>query len=432
MFLGLGDTCGVYSKLEDGLKRIGVRCEFVNAYPLRDYSRPHRPGRLGRLVEWVGYRRWRAGRGSATRAGWKVVQALATVPLMFWAMMRYDVFVFAGGQSFLNGWDLPLLRWFGKRVIVVFHGSEARPPYINGAYVGTDQPLDPPGCIALTRRIRRWVRWHDAYADVVVTHPAWAHFHTRRVVSFLSVGNPYECPPAPPSAMPGTPCRIVHAPTRPAPKGSPEIEAAIARLRARGHRIDFVKIVGRPPQDVLDALATCDFVVDELYGDTPMAGFATEAASFGKPAVVGMHDRDLLVGTQPADMLPPGVVCHPSELEATIETMVVDREYRERLGREARDFVVRRWSPEAVASRYVRLATGEIPDDWTFDPAAVCYLHGWGLPEPRLAEVVAAVVNTGGVAALGVSDKPALESAFVNLAAGGGAGLRSAELPRVV
>ena len=405
----------MYSRLEAGFTKLGVRSELVDAYPNRDYPRHTTPGRLGRIVQFLGKKRWNAPRSSVARLGWQVLQSLSLVGLLVHALWKFDVFIFAGGVSFLHGLDLPLLRLFGKRVIVIFHGSECRPPYINGAYVGPHTALDVSHCLRLTRRIRRWVVWVNAHTDVIVNHPYATHFNTTPVVNWLSVGHPYEIPATPPSNRVGTACVIVHAPTRPIPKGTPEIEAAIERLRARGHDITLVKVIGRPPRDVLAALAACDFVVDELYSDTPMAAFATEAASMGKPAVVGMHDVNGLQQTLAGEPLPPAHVCHPRRLEEAIERLVVDVDYRCELGAQAREYVRINFSLERVAARFLQLATGPVPTDWTFDPAALRYLHGWGLTESRLREVLTALVERGGLQVLGLADKPELEQAFSDL-----------------
>jgi hypothetical protein len=357
---------------------------------------------------------------SPTRLIWQMLQAASLVVLLWRSLWRFDVFIFASGVSFLQGLDLPLLRFFRKRIIVVYHGSDCRPPYINGAYVGAGTEFNVDQCIRLTRQVRRWVRWVDRYADVIVNHPYFCHFNTSPVVSWLSLGHPFELPDAPAPKATGTSCVIVHAPTRPVPKGTPEFEASIERLRARGHDVRLVKVVGRPPLEVLDAISRCDFIVDELYGDTPMAAFATEAASMGKPAVVGMHDVDSLRRTVPRELFPPSLVCHPRDLDEAIEKLVVDVAYRRELGAQAQQHVRTHLRAEAVAGRFLQLATGTVPAAWTFDPADLRYVHGWGLTEARLREVLSAVLEHGGRAALGLSDKPELEQAFWEIAYPGG------------
>ena len=52
IFIGLGDTCGYYSNLEKGFIDNHVKCEFVNAFPMRDYKRICRSSSyIGRVVE---------------------------------------------------------------------------------------------------------------------------------------------------------------------------------------------------------------------------------------------------------------------------------------------------------------------------------------------------------------------------------------------
>ena len=189
------------------------------------------------------------------------------------------------------------------------------------------------------------------------------------------------------------------------------------RLRARGHDLTLVMIVGRPPREVLAALADCDFVIDELYSDTPVAAFATEAAAFGKPAVVGMHDVEPLRRTVPPGMFPPSLVCHPDGLDEAVEKLVVDEAYRRRLGAEAQAYVREHWSADIVATRFLRLASGDVPGEWMFDPSDLRYVHGWGLTLSRLRQVIAGTVAEGGFEALGISDKPELLQRFRELVA---------------
>jgi hypothetical protein len=75
-----------------------------------------------------------------------------------------------------------------------------------------------------------------------------------------------------------------------------------------------------------------------------------------------------------------------------------------------------RWRQRDVAGRYLRLFAADIPAEWLCDPRAVRYVHGNGLPEARVRELVTAVVSFGGPAALQVGDKPELERALLDLA----------------
>ena len=72
------------------------------------------------------------------------------------------------------------------------------------------------------------------------------------------------------------------------------------------------------------------FEIDQVYCDTPMAGFATEAAWFGKPAVVGGYGFDYLKTYVPEGMWPPSKTCHPDKIENAIESLIVNKVERQK------------------------------------------------------------------------------------------------------
>jgi hypothetical protein len=412
IFLGLSDICGYYSQLEKGFHQIGIECTLVNAFPSITYPRVTQPPLLGRIVETVAAWRVRSRRGSAKRRLYMVLQAFWMGWLFVWSLFTCRAYVFSGGISFFPPYDLWILKRLGKRVVIVFHGSDARPPYINGA-VECEKGEDVARCIAEAAQVKRRLRAIEKNSDVIVNHVLSSHFHERRLVAWLNIGIPYDVSRSiPPPRRDRPECVIVHAPTRPGPKGSARIEAAIARLQAKGHRIVFTKLVGRPNAEVLDALRECDFVVDELFSDTTMASFATEAAAFAKPAIVGLYGFDELRRRTVPDMLPPGVVCDADRVEEAIEHLIVDVEHRRSLGEQARAFVERRWHPARVAERFYQLVESTEPDSWYFSPGDVLYLHGWGLSHGQARRRVADVILAGGTPALQLGDKPQLEQAF--------------------
>lgn len=422
VFLGLSDIGGYYQQLERGLLAEGVRCTYVNAFPGPSrFGRTTRPDALGRMVEWLGQRRVAHPPGSLLRMLWMVVQAVSLVIYALATLPRYDVYVFASGDSFLRGRDLPFLRLLGKRVIAIFHGTDSRPPYLNAAYVGTEGAVDPAAWIAGSRSLKKEVRRVEDNVDVCIQHALSGHFHERPFVNWLEIGIPsasnLECAEPP---RDWSRCVIVHAPTRPGPKGTPLIERAVASLQQRGFAVELVKIIGRPNHEVLEAIAASDFVVDELYSDTTMASFATEAAMLGRVAIVGMEDFDALRRSCTEESIPPAFVCRASEVEVAIETLLADRDLRFALGQRASSFVRDRWSASSVARRFLRVIDDDIPPEWWFDPGRIDYLHGWGLKVERLREVLRAIIATGGVEALQVADKPELERAFAALAGSGG------------
>jgi hypothetical protein len=422
VFLGLTEVAGYFSGLEAGMRRAGIDAKFydlsANPQGYRRVSSARAPigSRLLRFTE--------APAGSLGRRLWELLlrinragrqlRALLLLPI---AVLRYDTFVLAGGGMFLDGRELPLLSWLGKRVVVVFTGSDHRPPYLNGLWARDAFVLGFDGMIKDTKAIHARVRRVERSTTAIVALPASAQFHERPFFDFLSVGFPYsggEPVPEEPGGRNG-PVRILHCPTRPVAKGSAVIREAIRALQAKGHDIEFVELTGRPHAEVLAALGWCDFVVDETYSDSPMAGFATEAANHGRPAVVAGYFASHSSDMRPANGLPPSMFVTPDRLMDAIEQLVTDTAFRMELGRRASDYVRDVWEPSAVARRIMRIADGDAPPAWLVDPKDVTYVHGWGMPEHEVKRSIGGIVRAAGIGALRLSGRPDLQARLLEL-----------------
>jgi hypothetical protein len=416
VFLGLVEIAGYYRNLSDGLRRLGVECVFVDlSGNPHGYEDRDRPGAGIRAIERAA--RAKAAATGVRRTWWALVVAAMKVPLLVWAALRFDTFVLGYRSTFLAYRELPWLHRLGKRIVYCFHGSDARPPYLDGSIMAPERGLSVEACATATATTLRIVRRVDRYADLVVSHPPYGHFHQRPFVSFLALGIPMPGTPMPPPlADDDRPLRVVHAPSHPAAKGTATIRDIVKRAGASGHRIEFVEISGRPHADVLAELRRADLVIDQLYSDTPMAGLAAEAASVGVPAVVAGYESTEIAGAVPDGRLPPTAYCQPDEAYDTVVALAADASERRRLGTDAHRFVSDEWSVEAVARRWLRILGGDVPPGWLADPAAIRHVHGCGLPAARARELIADLAAVAGPAALGLDDKPGLRDALLAFA----------------
>ena len=392
VLVGLGDIAGQFSTITLGLRALGVDARFHNlsANPLAQSALS---GASSSRTAWLMRLRY-APQGSMRARAWHVllranraVRRIRAAILFPWAVVRYDAFILAGHETFLGGPDLWLLRRLGKKIIVIFTGSDHRPPYLSG--IGHRDNPDSRSMAAATRGIARRVRHAERGAATIVALPASAQLHRRPFVDFLAVGIPFVPPDhvrlggeEPPSAGPRDALRVLHAPTEPGPKGTAQIRAVVEQCRREGVALDYRELVGRPNAEVLDMLSRCDFVIDELYSDTPMAKFAVEAAYYGKPTIVGSYALDVYADRRGA--LPPVHMCHPDALHGAVMKLAGDEAYRVELGRRAREFVLEHWTPPSVANRLLRILADDVPADWLVAPTEVTYVRGWGLSEAAL------------------------------------------------
>lgn len=424
IFVGLVEIAGYYRSVAKGLRELGVEVSHVSVFQHPFYPLP--PARGSWVVafsNWFTLRFHRAGKRRVTRWLRKPFRWFQLRMLLVWAVARHDVFIFSSGLTFCDRKELPLLKFLGKKLIFVFNGSDTRPPYLNGAFVA-DPVLPLPGLATLTADIKRNVRQIEQYADACVNHPLSAHFHEKPFVNYLRMGNPAYLDAV--AALAGDLAgkennsdgrvRVVHAPSMPLLKGSAQFRDMIERSRTAGAPIDYVELRNRPHHEVLAELARCDFVLDELYSDISLAGFGTEAASFGKPALVGGYGTEALRRAAGGLALPLDTYCHPDEIEQVFERLVNDAAWRRECGERALNFVRDNWQPQLLAERFLRLIKGDVPADWLFAPRDITYLHGWGVAEDRLRHSLAEFIEFGGVGALQLADKPQLEQAIVNFA----------------
>ena len=301
------------------------------------------------------------------------------------------------------------------------HGSEMRPPYINGAYQSSDGSIQPDSKFlkSLSSSYKKRFKKIEQLSDYVIGAPySSTQFASKKLINLFVIGIP--CIPnfnKKVKAHNQGPIRILHSPSHPAAKGSKKIVQVIDNLKQRGHLLEFIMLQGRPNNEVLIEIEKCDFIIDQIYSDTPMAGFAMEAAWFGKPAVVGGYELESLKNYFPEkSMYPPSQICHPDDLEGAIEKLIIDENYRLNLGNAAKKFVHEQWSADKVAQRYMRLINDDVPNSWWINPYNVTYVYGGGQTEEQTKANIQKLVNDYGKEALKLTDRPDLEKAFMQFA----------------
>jgi hypothetical protein len=422
------EVSGIAGGLKAGFDRIGVEAEIA-------FSQPHpfgygvaasrRP--VPRIWSRLGSAAFAAGRGAFGKAMLLLAWKAWSILVLAWALARFDAFIFLFGNTLTNtrleAW---LLARLGKKVVVIYCGSDARPPYVDGQ-IYWDQALSSPASVArLAARISARIALHERHGFICVNSPFTGQFHGAPYVSWFAMGIPraFADSPAPAAvepAAPGAALRILHSPSNPPLKGTPLIAELVEGLKSRGHAVELVLLRNVPHHQVLSEIAKADLVVDQVYSDTPMAGFAGEAAHCGKAVLVaGYAAADNLDETIRATP-PPTLFVHPDSVGEALERLVSDAGLRSDLGRRSSGFVHSHWSAQAVAGRYLQLVTEGPPEAWTIAPDAVAYVHGGGLAEADARAFVAGLLRSYGPGALHLDHKPALRDAFVAFAQGGNA-----------
>ena len=179
----------------------------------------------------------------------------------------------------------------------------------------------------------------EKYSDIIISYPLFSQFLERPFIASTNIGLPFNSRTPPNSDKsrkgnePGSQrkIRLLHAPTKPIPKGTEIIRRLIIGLQKAGHPIEFIEIKNASNEQVLDELSRCDFVIDQVFSDTPMAGFAREAASYSKPAVVGGYAKAEFSTIYSAGKIPPSLYIKPESLEKAVVKLIENDDYRIKL-----------------------------------------------------------------------------------------------------
>lgn len=435
VFIGPHEIAGYYGNLASCLRQSGVNCDFVEFIPHSFKYSESEPSHF--LVRWARYcnkKRGKTGRGLFVRVLYALPGEVLQLLYFPVALATYDTFIFGFGRSLLPlNADLPLLKLLRKRVVInMGHGSELRPPYIDGGYQSPDGRVQPTPTLLAKVAVhhKKKIRFIEKYSDVLIGAPfSSSQFSVRPFVNWFALGLPagvrlneigedkgFEAKEACATQLSSKrKFRILHSPSHPALKGTEKIRRAIHVLRQKGFEIDYVELTGRPNSEVITAIQRCDIVVDQVYSDTPMAGFAMEAAYFGKPVVVGGYGLAELRRHVREDMWPPSVTCLPDDIDKAIEALLNCPEKMREVGRLAQVFLQNKWSSVEVSQRFRCLIENRIPADWFVKQETINYVYGVGQPLEVTRAHIRGVVEQFGVAGLQLSDRPELELACLKL-----------------
>ena len=212
----------------------------------------------------------------------------------FYCLFNYEIFHFYFGITLLpNSFDLRILRFFNKKILMTCCGSDfrlieverKRNPY---AYLLTIELNDPRYDERKKKLLRYQSRWvhcflapRNLYASVSsivkpeqINSELWIHnlsFDSSCIVSEADIST---------RKIPV----IVHLPSKRKIKGSDYVQNAINNIKATGVKFEYREITGVSHDAALKIIRESDIVIDQmLLGGIGSTAF--EAMGFGKPVV---------------------------------------------------------------------------------------------------------------------------------------------------
>jgi len=287
-------------------------------------------------------------------ARWRFDLALREL-FLFWSVVaKYEVvhLHFMITMS-VTGWELPLLKRMGRKIVVHFRGCEARNRERNMALhpeVNICQDCDYNATVCRSSTNVRRRRLAKRYGDrVLVTTPDMKDFLPEAEHFPFFAPEIDEIAPSSNGEPPHDhPFRIVHVTNHPGIEGTPAIRRAVEKLKQKGHAIEFVFLNGVPHEQVLAALRSADLAI----GKMKMGYYANaqiESMAAGVPTIT--YVRPEFVSDE---LLSSGfILCELANLEATLEHYLTHPHALEAKRRIARASILRLHDNDALAQRLI-------------------------------------------------------------------------------
>lgn len=275
----------------------------------------------------------------------------------FWlCLFRYDLFHFYFGKTLLPlNLDLPLLKLFGKKMIMTYVGSDVR-LYEVERQRNQYHALRSVGNLApeMDGKKKRMLAWQGLWIDrVIAVRNLYASVSrvipARKIIRDIWVTNTIDLAEFTPNYVVHSVPVLVHAPTNSLKKGSDQIEAAIQALKERGYCFEYVRVQHMPHDEAVRVFQNADIIVDQLlsggFGNLSMEGMA-----YGKPVCAYVIDeirRDL------PDL--PVVQITVETVAEKLAWLIEHPEQRVRIGQEGRAFAEKYYDREKTARKLWRL-----------------------------------------------------------------------------
>lgn len=403
VMLSLCELGGYYNHLENGLTKLGyyARTEFLH-YHIFAYKNNYKQSLWKIFAQNLSKIVRNPKIPLIFRLPfWAIHRFIAAPVYFFFCVFKYDVFVFAFKKTFFPFFlDLPLLRLFGKKIIFVFHGSDSRPPYLNGAFKNNSIA----SIVRKARAMKRDLICIEKYSDYIIAAISNSLFLEQATIDWFAIGLPVKIDENELSnilekiEIP----LVLHAPSNLEIKGTLLIRKAVEELLNEGYCFKYTELIGKTNTEVLSALKSCTFVIDQIFSDTPMASLAAEAAYLGKPSIVGGYELKEVNRLLGINRSPPSLLIEPTilSIKNAIKTLLENNELVDQLGAQAMTFVKTTWSVEKVAERWAKIIEDSPDPQWYFNPQDQSFFQGCGIEKEMRNHIVNTILNNYGEHAL--------------------------------
>jgi len=254
-----------------------------------------------------------------------------------------------------NGWEYPILKKMGRKIVIHYRGCEVRNREKNMALhpeVNICQRCDYNAIICTDPVRRNRVRLAQKYGDLfLMTTPDMKDFvpNALHFPFFLpQTNNGHSGLPAEEKTRDGI--KIVHVTGHPGIEGTEKIREVMDNLKAKGYRINFVFLHLIHHERVLREMATADLTI----GKMKMGYYANaqiESMYLGVPAITYVRPEFMTEELRNSGF----IFCDLRTLEQTLEYYLNHPEALEEKKRIARESILALHNDEVLVQRLQKL-----------------------------------------------------------------------------
>lgn len=386
IFVGVVEISGFYRNLHSVFQKNGFNASHYLLYDHKfNYSGDFNKSSLSRII--FNLNKFQKNKNKFIKIFLYIPYGILILLFFFQSLYRYDVFIFGFGRTILPyNFDLPIYKFFGKTVIgFLTHGSEVRPPFIDGSYNLKDFNNEKSYLKFINHRqkqILRMIKIHERYCDSIVGYIGFSHFFKRKIVDIYQLGIPVDNQRKPREKNNvKRAIKVLHAPSNKTSKGSKLIIKQLNKLNDEKQlNLKLILVENEKNKKVLELINECDIVIDQLFSDTLMSGLALEAIINNKPVVIGGYELDKVKSYfKKRDIsYPPTLSVNPTNLYNELCDILNDNERINNSINGCSYYIHDSMNTNKIAKNMHTLIDKNIPENWFFDPKKNDFRFGFG------------------------------------------------------
>lgn len=277
IFIGLNNIAGVAISLKNGFEELGYKVDYYSAE--KNIQKYHYTDNTKTIKIPI----W----GKNIRGRFRFLF------FFFKLILKYKYFVFLQAHwTLMKGYrDIKILRFFGKKCVVLLTGCDARVPNEVSKYKWNPCKNCPDEYKSLVncnipRKEKEIPQLPQIFSRVFSPHECSGLLNNN--YSEILFPRPIKnfSPIYPSNNL--KKIRILHAPSNIHYKGTIYIRKAIKELEKNLDNFEYIEVQGLQINELYEQIKSCDLVIDQIIGGF-YGLFAVESMALGKPVVVYIY-----------------------------------------------------------------------------------------------------------------------------------------------